>query len=167
VVDARPVGNGREDLVDDHVVRPTSTLTAARTQREALQRAMVRLEGAAAAPARHREGPWEAIVTEALHEVRRALAEHVHVAEGPDGLFNEIRGLHPRFEHRVHELAKDHIALADLIDRAASALQAADPLDIDACREAVTILLTRLMRHRQRGLDLVYEAYQLDVGAGD
>jgi hypothetical protein len=28
-------------------------------------------------------------------------------------------------------------------------------------------LLKRLARHRQRGADLLYEAYQVDISAGD
>jgi hypothetical protein len=31
-------------------------------------------------------------------------------------------------------------------------------------RAAATSLLARLARHRQRGADLVFEAYQVDVG---
>jgi len=36
--------------------------------------------------------------------------------------------------------------------------------DVDRVRDLGTALLGRLVRHRQRGSDLVYEAYQFDIG---
>jgi hypothetical protein len=35
---------------------------------------------------------------------------------------------------------------------------------VDDVREAATALLGRLVRHRQRGSDLVFEAYEFDIG---
>ena len=36
--------------------------------------------------------------------------------------------------------------------------------DVDGVRRLGTALLGLLVRHRQRGSDLVYEAYELDIG---
>ena len=36
--------------------------------------------------------------------------------------------------------------------------------DVDKIRDLGTLLLGVLVRHRQRGSDLVYEAYELDLG---
>jgi hypothetical protein len=36
--------------------------------------------------------------------------------------------------------------------------------DVEAVRELAIALLAKLSRHRQRGADLVYEAYQTDIG---
>ena len=38
------------------------------------------------------------------------------------------------------------------------------PDEVAAHREAATRLLDRLARHRQRGSDLIYEAYAVDIG---
>jgi len=38
---------------------------------------------------------------------------------------------------------------------------------VDDARESGMTLLGRLVRHRQAGADLVYEAYQSDVGGQD
>jgi hypothetical protein len=35
---------------------------------------------------------------------------------------------------------------------------------VDRVRELGTALLARLLRHRQRGSDLIYEAYQAEIG---
>ena len=39
--------------------------------------------------------------------------------------------------------------------------------DIDDLRERATELLGHIVRHRQRGADLIYEAYETDIGGGD
>ncbi len=36
--------------------------------------------------------------------------------------------------------------------------------DVKGIREAGTSLLARLSRRRQRGADLVFDAYQIDIG---
>jgi hypothetical protein len=36
--------------------------------------------------------------------------------------------------------------------------------DVDKVRDLGTALLGRLVRHRQRGSDLVFEAYEFDIG---
>jgi hypothetical protein len=36
--------------------------------------------------------------------------------------------------------------------------------DLPAFREEVTTLMGQLVRHRQKGADLVYEAYDVDLG---
>jgi hypothetical protein len=35
---------------------------------------------------------------------------------------------------------------------------------VDSVRDLGTALLGRLVRHRQRGSDLVFEAYEVDIG---
>jgi hypothetical protein len=133
-----------------------------------LQHAMLRLEEAAAAPAHRREVDWASAIDVSLGELRAALEDHVLVTEGPGGLYDETRVLQPRFQHRVHALADEHAMLTGLVDRTGVlAAQATDPDTVESCREAVTMLVARLMRHRQRGLDLVYEAYVVDVGGSD
>ena len=39
--------------------------------------------------------------------------------------------------------------------------------DVADLRERGTDLLARLSRHRQRGADLIFEAYDTDIGGGD
>jgi hypothetical protein len=36
--------------------------------------------------------------------------------------------------------------------------------EVDGIRESATALLGMLSRHRQRGADLVFDAYQTDIG---
>jgi hypothetical protein len=39
--------------------------------------------------------------------------------------------------------------------------------DVETIKVRGTLLLDRLVKHRQRGADLVYEAFEQDLGAGD
>ena len=39
--------------------------------------------------------------------------------------------------------------------------------DVDGIRDSATRLLGHVIKHRQRGADLVYEAYQMDIGGLD
>lgn len=43
-------------------------------------------------------------------------------------------------------------------------LNSADVDDVDRIRDLGTALLGRLVRHRQRGFDLVFDAYDFDIG---
>ena len=59
----------------------------------------------------------------------------------------------------------EHEELVDLLDRAEASLeQSTDPKSI---RNRAMALLPRLSMHRQRGADLVYDAYNVDIAAGD
>jgi hypothetical protein len=51
--------------------------------------------------------------------------------------------------------------VADLLTRVRPPLTAGD---VDAIRALATALLGRLARHRQHGADLIYQAYQVDLG---
>jgi hypothetical protein len=156
-----------EDTMDNHVERATAALAAARAQRSRFHEAILGLEHAAAAPAHGREQAWAATVCDALTQVREALAQHMAVTEGPGCLYEEIREMAPGFDRRLEDLARDHDVLVDELEAASAVFR--DDLNhsgVEAARDAVTGLLVRLFDHRQRGVDLVYEAYTTDIGVG-
>ena len=63
-------------------------------------------------------------------------------------------------------LPREHAQIRDLIDELLGRAHAADSKeDLERARRLGTALLGVLARHRQRGADLVYEAYELDIGA--
>ena len=66
----------------------------------------------------------------------------------------------PRPSGAVSRLTREHTVITRLLgDLTASAPTAS--LDVDHVRDLGTALLGRLLRHRQRGSDLVYEAFQI------
>jgi hypothetical protein len=65
----------------------------------------------------------------------------------------------------VARLTRDHARIKkdidDLVTRAGGPNAAND---VDQVRELATGLLARLLRHRQHGSDLIFEAYETDIG---
>jgi len=59
--------------------------------------------------------------------------------------------------------------VATQMGKAAEAFARGDSMlgELDEVRDRGTKLLTALVRHRQRGADLVYEGYSVDIGGQD
>jgi len=157
--------DGRPGNVEGH---PNPVLARARTRRHGLQRAMTGSETAVAGPS-----SWQGWLTEvegSLAELRRALDEHIEEVEGPDGLLAEIMESAPRLASEVEILRHEHRQLmtalirAQEISRDVETDPAHNPLRL---RRAITSFLGRLTLHRQRGSDLVFESYNVDIGAAD
>ena len=65
----------------------------------------------------------------------------------------------------MDRLTRDHLLISGQIDRLLTRVDAPHVIaDVDGVRGPGTILLGRLVRHRQRGSDLVYDAYEFDIG---
>jgi hypothetical protein len=152
-------------------MEPSSTepelalLDALRRRRAELRESMDALEHALAAPAPGDPGRWAERVHVALVELSADFREHIDVTEGKDGLYRDLLATAPRLAEAVARLTREHVQVRalveDLLDRTRTTRS---PEDVDGVRELGTALLGTLVRHRQRGSDLVYEAYELDVG---
>ncbi|WP_433129788.1 hypothetical protein ACQPWW_05610 [Micromonospora sp. CA-240977] len=109
------------------------------------------------------EPRWREQVLLRLRPVGRGFAEHVHATEGPAGLYRELLTQSPRLHHGVRLLTREHagiIAAILAVQRIAEQPEA----DPDELRHRAGHLLRRLARHRRRGADLLWEAYQTDLG---
>lgn len=110
---------------------------------------------------------WLSHLDERLRNLRGAFAEHVGVTEGPEGLYRELLDHAPRLAPGVHGLVRDHHALLSAMEGLSARVTAQDEdalRDLDQVRGWAGQLLRELDEHRQRGADLVYEAYQTDIG---
>jgi hypothetical protein len=136
-----------------------------RRHRAELRESMSAVEQALAAPAPGRGAAWAERVHVALVELISDFDEHVTLTEGPDGLYEDILGAAPRLTHTVALLRREHAEIGDVLRRTASA--ADGPVAVAELRDGCTSLLGRLIRHRQRGADLVYEAFESDIGGQD
>lgn len=145
-------------------MEPIETITGAvdnaRTRRADLHQILVDLESAIAAAAPGREAAWSDQVRTALERLAAAFTYHVEATEGPDGLFDQVRRRAPRLDRLCRHLAADHPVIARELAAATAALDDGVP----EAREKVLSLLAHLARHRQLGADLVYEAYEVDLG---
>lgn len=131
-----------------------------------LHDAIIELESAAAVPARGRG--WVTRMGGALRRLSDDLSMHAAAEDGPGGLYRRVVADAPRLAGEVRRLRAELDEMASLVAWLL-AVVAAGPvtqgvdwrLDI---REDVTVLLGRLVRHRQSDHDLIYEAYTVDVG---
>jgi hypothetical protein len=153
-------------------VEPTlstrSELDAVRIRRAELRESLHALEHALAAPASGRAVVWGEGVHHALAVVADDFSAHIEVTEGPNGLHQEILSGDLRLANAVRILGNEHAEIAaQVATLVADSAAPVTPSDTAELRERATQLIGQLIRHRQRGADLIYEAYQTDIGGGD
>lgn len=143
------------------------TIAAVRKRRAGLRRAMRAVEAAAEAAAAGRAQPWQDRLRDEMVRLRDAFSHHCEETEAGGGLFAEVVEQTPRLANAVKRLEDEHTDIQRGIEAAVAAMDGRDPTEeehIRAVRDAVTAVLARLIRHRQRGADLIYQAYVVDVG---
>ncbi|MGE0729593.1 MAG: hypothetical protein AB7O92_00570 [Acidimicrobiia bacterium] len=146
-------------------------------QRDRLRDAMVLLEDALAAPSAVRFSAWSFSAVAATDSIRAALHRHQEVTEAPDGLLRDIVAAAPQLEHAVAAVREEHDAIEQLLEQlavAVSALPEGQDLPITAVADSVEHvrrigreLLALLVHHRQKGIELTYQAFSSDLGSGD
>lgn len=142
-----------------HSTTGANSLAAARRHRAELLQVIQAFEVALAVPAG--DPRWRERVAERLHALRDAFGEHVIVTEGSAGLYAELLEYAPRLARDVDVLIREHAAILAAVDALAGRLPTRD---VERLRGWSSDLLRELARHRQRGADLVYEAYATDIG---
>ncbi len=137
-----------------------------RRRREAVLDAVAAVEAALAAPAAG--AGWRDDLRTALVELHATLQDHVEETEGPDGFLARVRDDAPRLSNQVTRLIGEHAELTELstklVDRLDGVALERMSEEAGAVRDDALQLLAAVVRHRQRGADLIYEAYQVDVG---
>ena len=156
----------RQPEVGEAYEATTSALEAAKGQRLSLRRAIAGLEEAlAAAEDPDGLGALPDRLAPALERLQEVFAVHVEVTEAPGGLYQEIMENAPRLANRVTRFRREHAEITEGIRRdLAACATATDPEAAQALRDHGVRLFADLVRHRKRGLDLVYEAYHVDIG---
>ena len=155
-------------------MEPSSTasdedlLEELRRHRAELRESMSALEEALAAPAVSDGRRWAQRVHVAVVELAGDFRQHVDITEAPDGLYREVLETSPRLAGAVAALTREHVLVRGQVDSLLARVAAPDVTgDVDRVRDLGTALLGRLVRHRQRGADLVFEAYEFDIGGED
>lgn len=149
---------------DDDELSPTLAETARR--RADLHGALVEVEQAISRPAIGREPEWTKEVVIRLEALAHAIDEHIEITERQGGLYDEISSTAPHLSGKIDRLRAEHPELRvethQLVDRLGDGVGDAWPLN--EARDDLQRLLGRIVRHRQLGSDLVWEAYNLDIG---
>ena len=113
-------------------------------------------------------GAWRERVRAALAELDHDFRDHVELTEGDGGLYSRVRRRSPRLVRKVDRLAEEHAEFSSAIQGYLAILEHGGTVaDLPAFREELTTLVGQMVRHRQRGSDLVYEAYEVDLGGSD
>jgi hypothetical protein len=145
----------------------TTALEAAKGQRLSLRRAIGQLEEALTEPAVGRAADWAAGLEPVLDDLKTVFSVHVEVTEGTGGLYEEIMENAPRLANKINRFTREHASITHQLDQAMASVRLISSQDVTAAddlRDALVRLFADLVRHRRRGVDLVYEAYHVDIG---
>ena len=149
----------------DDDLSPTLAETARR--RADLRESLVDVEQAISRPAVGRETDWAKEVVLRLEGLAHAIDEHIEITERPEGLYDEISSKAPRLSSKIDRLRAEHPVLRDRTRELIARLQTSgigQTWPLEEARDDLQRLLGQLVRHRQLGSDLVWEAYNLDIG---
>lgn len=150
-------------IADENIDWPSEeTVAGVAERRYQLYEAMRRLEAAVARPSGLAD--WRMEIETAITDLDRSLGDHIRRTESDDGLFAEILGGSPHLASRIAKLEEEHVELRAACRKAL--LMAADWSPTRLRRKA-NVLLARLAFHRQSGAELLYDAYNVDIAAGD
>lgn len=142
-------------------------LDVIRGRREALYEAVVGLEDALATPIGDGH-KWRLRVTMAVEHAKTRIEDHAEQNEGAEGMLERVLTDAPRLQSRVTQLKVDHERLEQEIDALRAAVYDVEDAQLAeraaALRDQALELLENLSRHRRRGADLIYQAYQVDIG---
>jgi hypothetical protein len=142
----------------------TAYIGRVRAHRAELRDSVAAVDEALASPIA-RGGAWRDRVRAALAELAHDFQDHVELTEKPGGLYDTVRRSSPRLIAAVDRLTGEHEQFAAAIGGYLAVLEHGGTIaDLPAFREEVTSLMGQLVRHRAKGADLVYEAFQVDLG---
>jgi chromosome segregation ATPase len=141
-------------------------LTTKRADRARSLDALQQVERRAGAAGPGRADVWLDELRASAYELEVALTrEQSDDAE----LFNDIERAEPRLHNRIVQLRRQYRSLTDAMRDVRKVLDRSEPdtIDVADLRRNLDQLATELRYLRARETDLVYEAYTVDLGAGD
>jgi hypothetical protein len=148
--------------------RRTPALQEAAKRRQTLHEALVALEFAISSPAASRIPEWTSLVTKETTAVRDAWDQHIDTTEKPGGLYEEIVGTSPRLAGTLDRLRGEHPEITEAVHQMLARLENVEigglEWPLDDARDDLQRFIGKVIRHRQKGADLVWEAYNVDIG---
>lgn len=154
----------------DRVHPSTDRSYGARENRARMLLAIQDLEQALAAASFDREGVWAQRLIDSLGSLQTALRETGESADSEDSMLGVLVSDFPRLQGRADRLRKDYDALQKQVEKICLDLlvdSPASPRDVEQTREQLAHLLARLRYVQSIETELLFEAYQVDVGVGD
>lgn len=143
-------------------------LQEAAKRRRTLHEALVGLEMAISSPAAGRIPDWTRLVAKEVTAVRDAWDQHIDGTEKPGGLYEEIVGTSPRLAGTIDRLRSEHPDITDAVRLMVERIENVEigrlEWPLDDARDDLQRFIGKVIRHRQKGADLVWEAYNVDIG---
>lgn len=136
----------------------------------ALLGAIHSLETALFAPAPGRERDWARQVIGRLREMHGELETHRREVEGADGLYEQLETVMPRAATRIQYLKDTNQSLidrAELLEREVERIARSGVGAFMAVRSNATLLLGEMRHQQAREVDLMFEAFDRDIGMPD
>lgn len=149
-------------MADD--AAPPPDLSDVRIRRARLRRAVLEVGARLEAPLPGRAPEWTAQVAVAVQGLARSWETHVALNEVRGGLFDQVVADAPRVAPAVARLRREHADVAGRLAAAGQLLASDLPGAPEEARELLTALLATIIGHRQRGADMIYQAYHVDIG---
>lgn len=151
------------DLVSEGTSKASHRRTAER--RQDLYRAMQRLESTVSRASG--QGDWVEKVRDALTGLAESIDRHVTEIEAPKGLFAEVIDRSPHLSANVNRLEREHEELIETTGAALEMITAEDGVEVEQVKRMALRILGKIAIHRQRGSELLFDAYNVDLSAGD
>lgn len=149
-----PVTLVREPDLDELRRRRAELFASVKSLRQALD-----------APSLPDPASWITQVRTARDSLVADFHTHVEITEGTGGLYSDVIVTTPRLIRAVERLVSEHDMISLLLQDLAAQADRTPSAQLTAeLRQRGNVLLDRMARHRQRGADLVYEAYETDIG---
>jgi hypothetical protein len=141
-------------------------LTTKRADRARSLDALQDVERRAGAAGPGREDSWLDDLRVSAFELEVALT--VERSDGNE-LLDDIERAEPRLHHRIVQLRSQYRDLSDAVHNLCVTLEESESQELDVAdvRRTLDQLATELRYLRAREADLVYDAYSVDLGAGD
>jgi len=150
--------------MDPTIDQETQLLAELRRRRAELRESMSAVEQALAAPVPADGADWAERVRAALAELSSDFREHIAITEGPDGLYRELEVHAARLIGPIRQLTREHAEIGHRIEELLNDVEADALTQAERVRRSATDLLVALVHHRQRGADLVFQAFEIDIG---
>ena len=127
------------------------------------------VEAHMAPPDAGRERGWLALLAVAVDDLADAIAAKATSDDGYTSLLAEIELREPRFTNQIATLREFFDEIAARVDHLQARIDASrtGPIDVEGLRDDVASIARELRFHRATETDLVYEAVNVDLGAGD
>ena len=138
------------------------------TRRATLYHATLNLEHAMGSPTGDLR-KWRSRTLTAAQQLAGRITEHTQQAEAPGEFLDMITTQAPHLINAAKKLEAERDNLTrhatDLVDMIERLTPTDKPSTADAIRQSALQLMGLLVRHRQQGADLVYLAYNQDLGS--